>query len=72
MKAFMILLCTRFCKKIKRVLKHSPCPLVVCTLLAEKDNALRVRVMVVMFHVQAKRRREDFLEEVTTESNSDR
>lgn len=54
------------------MLKHSPCPLVVCTLLAEKDNALRVRVMVVMFHVQAKLRREDFLEEVTTESNSDR
>ena len=48
-------------------MKHSPCPLVVCALLAEKDNALRVRVMVVMFHVQAKLSREDFLEEVTAE-----
>lgn len=61
----MILLCTRFCKEIQRVLKHSPCPLVLCTLLGEKDNVLRVRV--VMFHVQAKLSREDFLEEVTTE-----
>ena len=41
------------------------------TLVGEKDNVLRVMVEV-MFYVQAKLSREDFLEEVTAEWNSER